>query len=198
MCGSWVKRISALPASAPGLPAGSPSQRTSLRDPEEGSGRPSTGQPRPLRGREGRRLRSHILRRRSLGANDRMERGAVGCENDPAVASAHAPGAYGPLGANHGSGRRIRNATRRSRGCTRPRRGGFTTWGAQRARFPRRRPSPRDYVRSSSRPSHTHRLLRSRRLRLILRPPHESVKTRRRVLATPRRRTQKERLPRIE
>jgi hypothetical protein len=28
----------------------------------------------------------------------------------------------------------------------------------------RRRPSPCDYIRSSSRPSHTHRLLRSRRL----------------------------------
>jgi hypothetical protein len=32
----------------------------------------------------------------------------------------------------------------------------------------RRRPSPCDYIRSSSRPSHTHRLLRSRRLRPTL------------------------------
>jgi hypothetical protein len=48
--------------------------------------------------------------------------------------------------------------------------------GKQKARFPRRRPSPCDYLRSSSRPNHTHRLLRSRRLTAILRPPPGSVK----------------------
>ena len=40
-------------------------------------------------------------------------------------------------------------------------------WNAE-GSVSRRRPSPCDYIRSSSRPSHTHRLLRSRRLRPTL------------------------------
>ena len=60
--------------------------------------------------------------------------------------------------------------------CRAETRGPPAAWGEQEARFPRRRPSPCDYLRSSSRPSHTHRLLRSRRLTAILRPPPGSVK----------------------
>ena len=95
MCGSWVSRISATRSCSATTPAGTSSQRTGVREPEEGPGPHSAGRPRPLRGREGCRLRSHLLRRRSLGANDRVERGAVRWVSSPRSHWCNEPSAHG-------------------------------------------------------------------------------------------------------